>query len=356
MNRFKVTDKKKQNSEAHVCMMNNSSGVSVHQQSFNKMHLAELVSWCTVNGLVAILAIFGNSLVIAAFAYFNKLRTRTTYFVVGLAAADILVGLLSIPFWIATMVSIWLESVSWMSNSLLYRAFIALDVFSGIASILHLLLISLERLYAIGWPVKHRVSSRRSYLLSAFMAWCIAFVATAMFVPEKSLTHFPRFLVLQLCFFIPLTLICITYIMMGIIVKFHTHDANSWNHLKERKLILTIFFLIILFIAAWTPFMAVNIITFLCVKCSIPNNVVYLSKLLHYSNSAVNPLVYSYRLPEFKRAFYILLKGGKQWRRSSLRTVSLFKMKNRSLWQGRYSLAKKVDGKAKDFKIEIVEV
>lgn len=117
-----------------------------------------------------------------------------------------------------------------MSNSLLYRAFIALDVFSGIASIPHLLLISLERLYAIGWPVRHRVSSRRSYLLSASMAWCITLGAAAMFVPGKSITHFPRFLVLQLCFFIPLTLICITYIMMGIIVKCHAHDANSWNH------------------------------------------------------------------------------------------------------------------------------
>ena len=336
-------------------MMNNSSGVSVHEQSFNMMHLAELVSWCTANALVAILAIFGNSLVITAFVCFKKLRTRTIYFVVGLAAADILVGLLSIPFWIATLISIWLESVSWMNNSLLYRAFIALDVFSGIASILHLLLISLERLYAIGWPVRHRVSSRRSYLLSASMAWCISLGAAAMFVPEKNVTHFPRFLLLQLCFFIPLTLICITYIMMGIIVKCHTHDSNSWNHLKETKLILTILFLIILFIAAWAPFMAVNIITFLCVKCSIPNNVVYFSKLLHYSNSAVNPLVYSYRLPEFKKAVYILLKDRQQRRHSSLTTATLFKGKNRSLRQGRYSVAKNVPKKARNFN-HIVEV
>lgn len=339
-------------------MMNNSSGVSisVHQQPSNKMHLAELVSWCIINGLVAILAIFGNSLVIAAFVCFKKLRTRTTYFVVGLAAADILVGLLSIPFWIASMVSIWLESVSWMGNSLLYRAFIALDVFSGIASILHLLLISLERLYAIGWPVRHRVSSRRSYLFSASMAWCITLGAAAMFVrPEKNLTHFPRFLVLQLCFFIPLILICMTYIMMWIIVKCHTHDANSWNHHKETKLILTIFLLIILFVAAWAPFMAVNTITFLCVKCFIPNNVVYFSKLLHYSNSAVNPLVYSYRLPEFKKAFYILLKDRQRWQHSSLRTESFFKLKNKSQRQGRYSPAKKGHEKARDFN-HILEV
>lgn len=337
--------------------MNNSSAVprSFHQQSFHNMHLAELVSWCVGNGVVAILAIFGNSLVIAAFSCFKKLRTRTNYFVIGLAAADILVGLLSIPFWIATLVSVWLQSVSWMSNSLLYRAFIALDVFSGIASILHLLLISLERLYAIGWPVRHRVSSRRSYLLAASMAWCITLIAAALFVPERNLTHFLRFLVLLVCFLVPLALICITYITMWIIVKFGKHDSNSWNSYKETKLILTIFFVIILFIAAWTPFMVINIITFFCVNCAIPNKVVYFSKLLHYSNSAVNPLVYGYRLPEFKKAFYILLKERTQWRLSSLRRVSLLEMKKRSRAQDRSSLRKNVEGKGLDFK-EIIEV
>ena len=337
--------------------MNNSSGEPMffHQQSLNNMNLAELVSWCIVNGLVAILAIFGNSLVIAAFICFKKLRTRTNYFVVGLAAADILVGLLSVPFWIATLVSIWLQSVSWMSNSWLYRAFIALDVFSGLASILHLLLISLERLYAIGWPVRHRVSSRRSYLLAASMAWCITLIAAALFVPERSLTHFPRFLVLLLCFVVPLALICITYITMWIIVKFHKHDSNSWSNHKETKLILTIFFIIILFIVAWTPFMAINVITFFCVNCVIPNKVVYFSKLLHYSNSVVNPLVYGYRLPEFKKAFYILLKERAQWRFSSLRRESLLEMISWSRKVGRSSLVKRAQEKAGDF-MEIVEV
>lgn len=103
----------------------------------SNMQLAELLVWCSLNGFAAILAVLGNSFVIAAFMRFKKLRTRTNYFVVALgftAAADlILVGqLLSIPLWITTMVSIWLKSVSWMKSSLLYRAFIAMDVFSGI--------------------------------------------------------------------------------------------------------------------------------------------------------------------------------------------------------------------------------
>ena len=249
---------------------------------------------------------------------FKKLRTRTNYFVVGLAAADILIGLLSIPFWITTMVSVWLESISWMKSSLLYRAFIALDVFSGIASILHLLLISLERLYAIGCPVRHRVSSTRSYILAASLSWCLTLIVTVLFAAQKHFTHFPRLFVLLFCFLVPLIMICFTYITLWLLVKFQKHDSNFWNRHKEIKLILTIFFVILLFIAAWTPFMVINIVMFFCGHCVIPNNVAYVSKLLHYSNSAVNPLVYGYRLPEFKRAFRILIKSRKKLRFASL--------------------------------------
>lgn len=296
----------------------NSTQLMSEGKTSNDMQLAELLVWCSLNGFVAILAVLGNSFVIAAFMRFKNLRTRTNYFVVGLAAADILVGLLSIPFWITTMVSIWLQGVSWMKSSLLYRAFIALDVFSGIASILHLLLISLERLYAIGCPVRHRVSSTRSYILAASLSWCLTLIVTVLFAAQKHFTHFPRFLVLLFCFLVPLIMICFTYIALWLLVKFQKHDSNFWNRNKEIKLSLTIFFVILLFIAAWTPFMVINIVMFFCGHCVIPNTVAYVSKLLHYSNSAVNPLVYGYRLPEFKRALRFLIKSRKKLRFASL--------------------------------------
>lgn len=122
------------------------------------------------------MAIFGSLLVITAFTCFKKLR--------------------SVPFWMATRISIWLGSVSWMNNSLLYRSFIAVDVFSGIASIFHLLLISLQRLYAIAYPVRHRVSSTSSYLIAVAVTWSVAFLATTAFIPGKTLIQLARFLVL----------------------------------------------------------------------------------------------------------------------------------------------------------------
>lgn len=54
--------------------------------------------------LVAIVAVIGNSLVILVFYRERRLRRRTNYYIISLATADLLVGLLGIPF--AVLVSI----------------------------------------------------------------------------------------------------------------------------------------------------------------------------------------------------------------------------------------------------------
>lgn len=50
---------------------------------------------------VGVLILCGNILVIMAFALGpRRLRTFTNYFVVNLAASDLMVGCISVPFWI----------------------------------------------------------------------------------------------------------------------------------------------------------------------------------------------------------------------------------------------------------------
>lgn len=51
-----------------------------------------------MEGIVAIIAVIGNSLVILVFYRERRLRRRTNYYIISLAFADFLVGLLGIPF------------------------------------------------------------------------------------------------------------------------------------------------------------------------------------------------------------------------------------------------------------------
>jgi len=54
--------------------------------------------YAMLESLVAIVAVIGNALVIIVFYRERRLRRRTNYYIVSLALADFLVGLLGIPF------------------------------------------------------------------------------------------------------------------------------------------------------------------------------------------------------------------------------------------------------------------
>ena len=306
--------------------MNTSNQPSKNLKEMYGMNGKEVAGWCAINSIIALMAILGNVMVITAFAKFKRLRTRTNYFVVGLAIADVLVGVFSIPMWVANLVSIWQGRTEWLSTTI-YRVYVALDVFSGIASILHLMTISLERLYAIGWPVKHRVSSRKSYQAALVILWLASIIVTSFFVPKRGLLiKESRFYVLIVCFFSPLVVICVTYTAIWCIVSIKEHDTNYWNRNKEIKLAATLFFVIVFFTVAWLPFMVINIVAYLCNTC-VSTKIGMVTKLLHYSNSAVNPIVYGWRMPEFRSAFVFLLCGRGKRVPNSLRSRSSFDMK-----------------------------
>ena len=56
--------------------------------------------------VVALLAVIGNALTVTVFAIERKLRRMTNYYIVSLAVADLLVGILGVPFAILTYVGL----------------------------------------------------------------------------------------------------------------------------------------------------------------------------------------------------------------------------------------------------------
>jgi 7 transmembrane receptor (rhodopsin family) len=56
------------------------------------------VPYTIMEALVAVTAVIGNALVIIVFYRERRLRRRTNYYIISLALADFLVGLLGIPF------------------------------------------------------------------------------------------------------------------------------------------------------------------------------------------------------------------------------------------------------------------
>lgn len=68
------------------------------EHPLHALSMAEFVMWISLYGLVAFLAVSGNLLVIYVIYTSPRLQNVTSYFIVNLAVADALTGLLAIPF------------------------------------------------------------------------------------------------------------------------------------------------------------------------------------------------------------------------------------------------------------------
>ena len=73
-------------------------------------------------------------------------------FLISLATADIIIGTISVPLYVYVSVTHDYQLKSF------YRIF---DIICGVSSVLNLTAISLERCYALIYPIKHRNISKR---------------------------------------------------------------------------------------------------------------------------------------------------------------------------------------------------
>ena len=123
-------------------------------------------------GMLNIVVIVGNALVIGAVFTSAKLRTTTNGFVCSLAVADLLVGLMVLPFSNANEVlRYWVFGPIWCS------VWLAVDVWLCTASILNLVAISFDRYIAISRPFKYHslLSPKKGKFLVGFV-WILSFV------------------------------------------------------------------------------------------------------------------------------------------------------------------------------------
>ncbi|CAB1314311.1 unnamed protein product [Coregonus sp. 'balchen'] len=182
--------------------------------------------------LVIIPTIGGNILVILAVSLERKLQNATNYFLMSLAVADLLVGLLVMPIALITV----LYNSGWPLPEFLCPIWLFLDVLFSTASIMHLCAISLDRYIAIKKPIQHsQYKSRAKAMAKIAVVWLIS-IGIAIPIPIKGLRNyhlpnnvtfnsnhtcllkpdsFREFIMFgsMTAFFIPLTIMMIIYLL-----------------------------------------------------------------------------------------------------------------------------------------------
>ena len=185
---------------------------------------------------------------------------------------------------------------------------VLVDIFSGFASVFALTAISLERFYSVALPSWHRTTPKYMYFILLASVWMLAgmLVCIKIFVIQDDVD--PRvFNYLTIVVFLScLLVICMAYVGIWIKVVQRMHEKTKRTLEKDKKLATTLFLVTAIFVMTWVPFHFVNIFSKeLCPEVStcpkIMFTAVYLTKFMQYTNSFVNPIIYTFKMPDFRR-------------------------------------------------------
>ncbi|KAJ7310382.1 hypothetical protein JRQ81_007295 [Phrynocephalus forsythii] len=197
--------------------LNISAGEEVSRRSLGEKNWPALLIL-----IIILLTIGGNILVIMAVSLEKKLQNATNYFLMSLAVADMLVGILVMPVSLITI----LYDYAWPLPKQLCPIWISLDVLFSTASIMHLCAISLDRYVAIRNPIEHsRFNSRTKAIMKIAAVWTIS-IGISMPIPVIGLQDDSRVFVNGSCvlndenfvlvgsfvaFFVPLIIMVFAY-------------------------------------------------------------------------------------------------------------------------------------------------
>lgn len=313
--------------------------------------------YVVIEVVIAVLSISGNILVCWAVAINTTLKNATNYFLVSLAVADILVGCLAIPFAITISLGIILD----FYGCLFLACFVLVLTQSSIFS---LLAIAIDRYLAVKIPLRYNelMTGKTAREIIAIL-WILSFVIglipffgwnqkyqkcttnssmaanstdTGLVEDQRGGGDFIQSCELK-CYFESVVdmkymvyfnfFVCVLpplLIMLGIYLKIFTvarkqlrqielkcvGNGDSHHHgllKKEIRAAKSLSIIVGLFAICWLPVHIVNCLTLFYSDLEKPEYVTYVAIILSHANSAVNPIIYAYRIQDFRNTFRKIL-------------------------------------------------
>uniref|UniRef100_A0A4W6F1I1 G-protein coupled receptors family 1 profile domain-containing protein n=1 Tax=Lates calcarifer TaxID=8187 RepID=A0A4W6F1I1_LATCA len=279
---------------------------------------------CICVGSLSVLIMCGNLLVIISIIYFKQLHTPTNYLILSLAVADLLVGVVVLPFSVILSVGSYgcLEDY-------LCKVRGSFDLLLCTSSILNLCFISVDRYYAVCQPLRYRIKINvRVVVIMILVSWTISAVTgigvtvvglnQEQYISGCALIQTTRFLEtttttgVVFVFYLPAIIMSTIYLKILMVARRQAHSIQNTTKTEatvsktERKATKTLAIVMGVFFMCWTPFFLC--ITFLPLSnYTIPVPVIETFKWLGWSNSMLNPCVYAFFYSWFRSAFRMII-------------------------------------------------
>ena len=244
--------------------------------------------------------------------------TAANFFILNLAACDLLIGL---PGELLFGLRHWFPD-----NQTLIHAGQSMNSVGFLASIFTILGLAVERLMVITFPfTRVKLATCNRYI--CFIAiWSFALILTLPIIIKRRDFLFSKVYLTLLYDFIgiPITLVifsCYTSICIVVKRQLYRSVATSGEGLlegqslnekssllqkiktKERSVAFTAFLLVLLFMVCWTPVIVVVNIDELCSTCLCKSNSYWRVNGLRFLHPLLNPIAYSLRTARFRKVF-----------------------------------------------------
>ena len=281
---------------SNSCVASHNITSLKHQRSLST---SSCIPWFAVLSIECLAIVILNITTIIVFVKQRQLQRKSTYLIIHLAIADLLVGAISGPMQVHAIMA---ECYGKIWDITFSRISLAIRPFFPFASLVNLAFISLERVHATYRPFKHRLIKKWVYgLVIAFI-----YLSTICKGTIEIVTDWPLNLIWVFSsYFILLVLVCLCYISIYIKVRCsRQHQLHGAAGLRERKLTSTSFLVTSASLLTFLPLTIWESMIFLHVM-SIPNWSIYLQiggtiLTLFLANSLINPILYAVRMPEFR--------------------------------------------------------
>ena len=277
------------------------------------------------------------------------MKSSTNTLIANMAIAD-LVMTIDIPY-ILKWLYVWDRWFSTFMGTVLCKFFHSAQAGSLAASVFSLVAISLDRSFAILFPMK-TIMTRNVVRFAVAMTWICALAlsipvmiatkntqqeGTEMMICRESWLPLSReahtTVLFVLGYTIPLLIIAVAYSLAGLrlcrrkLPGNHNPTVHKKVQASSRRATIMLITVVVIFALSWLPMQVIEMIAAYNLKIlfEIPMQVHFVIPWFGYCNSAINPILYAIFSENYRREFYrILCRGPKRNERSRVAAVERY--------------------------------